>query len=143
MIILDTNVVSELLRPSPSEQVMSWIASQPLESLYTTSITQAEMLYGARILPEGNRRSQLESAIAAIFAEDLAGRVLPFDGNAARVFAEIAAQRKLSGRPVSQADVQIAAITKLAKARLATRNIPDFEGVGISLVNPWSDRVET
>lgn len=137
MIVLDTNVISELLRPAPAGQVMSWIASQPLDNLYTTSITQAEMFYGVRILPEGNRRTNLEQAIAAIFREDFAGRILPFDGGAAMAFAEIAAQRKLSGRAIPQADTQIAAITHFRQAHLATRNISDFEDISIPLINPW------
>ncbi len=137
MIVLDTNVISELLRPAPAGQVMSWIAAQPLDSTYTTSITQAEMLYGVHILPKGNRRTKLERAITAIFREDFAGRILPFDGGAAIAFAEIAAQRRLSGRAISQADAQIAAITHFRRAHLATRNISDFEDLSIPLINPW------
>lgn len=137
MIVLDTNVISELLRPAPAEQVISWIASQPLDNLYTTSITQAEMFYGVLILPEGNRRTKLEQAIAAIFREDFAGRILPFDAGAALAFAKIAAQRKLSGRIISQADTQIAAIAHFRQAHLATRNISDFADLSIPQINPW------
>lgn len=137
MIVLDTDVILELLRPIPAGQVISWIASQPLDNLYTTSITQAEIFYRVRILPEGRRRTKLEQAIAAIFREDFAGRILPFDGGAAMAFAEIAAQRKLSGRTIPQADTQIAAITHFRQAHLATRNIADFGDISISHINPW------
>ena len=102
MIVLDTNVLSELLRAIPEPAVVRWTASQPLNTLFTTTVTQAEMLYGARLLSAGQRRRQLEQALAALFEEDFAGRVLPFDGDAAFAYAGIAAERKRSGRPISQ-----------------------------------------
>ena len=137
MIVLDTNVVSEIIKPAPSEQVLHWISSQPALLLYTTSFTQAEMLYGMEILPKGKKKKALDAALNGMFAEDFRNRVLGFDSSCARHFAEIAAERKLLGRPISQFDCQIAAIARSRKATLATRNTPDFTDCGIKLVNPW------
>jgi predicted nucleic acid-binding protein len=137
MTILDTNVVSELMKPEPSTPVITWISSQAFNDLFTTSITEAEVLYGVERLPKGKRRDELMRQAEATFAEDYAGRVLPFDENAAREFARIVAERRVRGRPVSFADAQIAAIARSHSAALATRNINDFEGCGLRLVNPW------
>ena len=137
MIVLDTNVVSELIRLKPSPQVIQWIASQPSLLLCTTSITQAEILYGVQTLAKGRRREALEKVLSAIFEEDFQGRVLAFDSGCAPLFAEIAAARKALGRPISQFDAQIAAIARRNKAALATRNIADFAGCGLKLINPW------
>ena len=112
MIILDTNVLSETLRPSPSTRVLEWMRSEPASGLFTTSITESEMLYGIALLPEGRRQQSLESVVDLIFAEDLAGRVLPFDRAAARELADIAASRRRAGRPISDADARIAAIAR-------------------------------
>ena len=98
MIILDTNVLSETLRPTPSARVLEWMRSEPASALFTTAITESELLYGIALLPEGRRRQSLESVVDLIFAEDLAGRVLPFDSAAAREFADIAASRRRAGR---------------------------------------------
>lgn len=138
MIVLDTNVVSEIIRPVPSEQVLRWISSQPALLLYTTTITQAEMLYGAEILTKGKKKKALEAALNGMFEEDFRSRVLAFDLSCAKHFAEIAAARKSLGRPISQFDAQIAAIAKSRKATLATRNVEDFTDCGIKLVNPWN-----
>src|SRR6266481_4899813 len=100
MIILDTNVVSEALRPAPSTRVVEWMRSEPASALFTTAITESDMLYGVARLPEGARRQSLTSVVDLIFAEDLAGRVLPFDSAAAREFADIAASRRRAGRPI-------------------------------------------
>ena len=137
MIVLDTNVLSELLRAAPDPAVVRWAASQPLETLFTTTVTQAEMLYGIKLLPAGQRRQQLEDAVTALFDEDFAGRVLPFDGEAATAYARIAAERKQSGHPISQFDAQIAAIGQTRGGRLATRNVADFERCGLDIFNPW------
>jgi predicted nucleic acid-binding protein len=137
MIILDTNVVSEIIRPVPSEQVLQWISSQPPLLLYTTSITQAEMLYGMEILTRGKKKKALEAALDGMFAEDFRDRVLGFDSACAKYFAEIAAARKTLGRPISQFDAQIAAIARSRKAILATRNTADFADCGVKLTNPW------
>lgn len=104
MIILDTNVLSELLAPSPVPAVLAWLAAQPAPAVFTTAVTEAEILYGLALLPEGRRRQALEAAVRPIFAEDLAGRVLAFDSDAAKSYATIAAHRRAIGRPISQFD---------------------------------------
>jgi predicted nucleic acid-binding protein len=140
MIILDTNVISELLTPVPNEAVLNWLATQHPSSIFTTAVTEAEIVYGLRLLPEGQRRRDLEAAIRPIFSEDIGGRVLPFDRDAADAYATIATDCRRAGRPLSQLDAQIAAITISRGASLATRNVPDFEGVGLKIVNPWKVR---
>lgn len=137
MILLDTNVLSELMKPTPAEGVVRWVESQAATSLYTTSITQAEILHGILLLPAGKRRKSFSDAAEEMFEEDFAGRVLPFGGDAARFYAEIAAQRRQRGRPLSHFDAQIAAIARLVGAPLATRNLLDYEHCGIDLVDPW------
>jgi predicted nucleic acid-binding protein len=138
MIILDTNVLSELMRPEPSPGVVAWVARQSATELCTTSITEAEILYGIELLIKSKRREGLLEAAEAMFAEDLAGRVFGFESDAARVFSKIAAHRRAVGRPISHADAQIAAIAKVQGAKLATRNVGDFEDCGLDLVNPWN-----
>ena len=137
MIVLDTNVVSELMRPEPAEPVVSWIASQPATSQYTTTVTQAEILYGIQLLAAGKRRARLLSAADSMFAEDFAGRVLSFGSEAATLYARIAADRRRVGRPISHFDAQIAAIARASGAKVVTRNIADFRGCGIEVVDPW------
>lgn len=138
MIVLDTNVLSELLRAEPEVRVLAWLEAQPGGSLFTTTVTQGEILLGIGVLPPGRRRSALAEAARAIFDEDLADRVLPFDGDAAVAFAEIGAGRRAPGRPTSQLDAMIAATARSRGAGLATRNTRDFEHCGLDLVNPWS-----
>jgi len=137
MIILDTNVVSELVRPVPSVHVVRWIASQPALLLYTTSITQAEMMYGMEILTKGKKKKPLETALSGMFEEDFRDRVLGFDSGCTKFYAEIASARKTLGHPISQFDAQIAAIARARKAPLATRNTADFADCGLKLINPW------
>ncbi|SCX13216.1 putative ribonuclease FitB [Agrobacterium sp. DSM 25558] len=137
MIVLDTNVISEILRPHPARSVLDWFARRSSSSLFTTTVTEAEILYGLRLLTEGRRRKELEIAILPIFSEDFRGRVLPFDSEAANVYANIAADRRMLGRPISQFDAQIAAIAISRGAMLATRNIGDFEMLPIEIINPW------
>lgn len=137
MIILDTDVVSELMKSAPDGAVARWVADQQATTLYTTSITQAEVLHGILLLPAGKRRAALEAAAEAMFDEDFGGRVLPFGGDAARAYAQIAAQRRRLGRPISNFDAQIAAITRTARAAVATRNASDYEDCGIKVINPW------
>jgi toxin FitB len=139
MIILDTNVLSELMRPRPSDRVSRWIASQSGTELFTTAITEAEIFLGIELLTKGRRRDELLQAAEAMFAQDLGGRILGFESDAARLFSEIAARRRVLGRPISHADAQIAAIAKLTNARLATRNISDFDHCEIHLINPWAE----
>jgi predicted nucleic acid-binding protein len=137
MIVLDTNVLAELMKRGPAEAVIVWMAAQPVTSLFTTTITEAETLYGLALLPAGRRRSALTAAANAMFEVDFAGRILGFDSAAAREFADIAATRRHVGRPIAQADAQIAAIVRSRGAALATRNSADFTQCGISVVNPW------
>jgi predicted nucleic acid-binding protein len=137
VIILDTNVVSELMKGAPDEAVRGWVAAQPAASLYTTSITQAEILHGIALLPAGKRREALEAAAEAMFRDDFAGRVLAFGSDAARSYARVAADRRRAGRPISHFDAQIAAIARSAGAGIATRNDQDYEGCGIDVINPW------
>jgi hypothetical protein len=136
VIILDTNALSETLKPVPSSILLRWLASQDPVSIYTTSISQAEMLYGVEALPTGRRRQRLAQVVEEIFAEDFPGRVLPFDQGSAREFANIVASRKAVGRPISQFDAMIAAIARSHGAAVATRNTGDFEHCGIRLINP-------
>jgi predicted nucleic acid-binding protein len=137
MLILDTNVLSELLKPSPDGRVVDWLDRQPRQQLFTTVITRAEIQYGIALLPRGARRQKLAEAAQSIFDVDLADHVLGFDSAAADRFAEIAVKRKTAGKPISQFDGMIAAIAATHRASLATRNVRDFESCGIELEHPW------
>jgi predicted nucleic acid-binding protein len=138
MIILDTNVLSELMRPAPSPCVVTWVAKQPAAEVFTTSITEAEIFYGIELLTKGKRREGLLAAAEAMFAKDLAGRVFGFESEAARIFSKTAAHRRALGRPISHADAQIAAIAQVRGAKLATRNVEDFDDCGLAIINPWN-----
>ena len=137
MIILDTNVLSELMKSKPDKSVVCWIGKHQAKSLFITTLTQAEILYGLEILPAGKRRTAFFKAAKSMFELDFNGRILPFDTDAAQLFATIAAKRRTIGRPISQIDAQIAAIACLQQATLATRNVDDFEECGINIINPW------
>jgi len=138
MIILDTNVISELLRSAPEPKVEHWLSAQDGLNVYLTSISEAELRYGLAIMGNGKRRAALVDAVDRILREDLAGRILPFDSDAAQSYATIAAARRAAGRPIAQADCQIASIAHTRGATVATRNTPDFEGCEIDLINPWT-----
>ena len=138
MIVLDTNVISEIMRKEPDAGVMKWIADQPMAGVFTTTLTQAEIFNGLALLPGGRRRDDLRIAASSMFDVDLAGRILPFDTDAAIAYPEIVTGRKDGGRPISQIDAQIAAIVRSRGARLATRNVRDFADCGITVVDPWS-----
>ena len=142
MIVLDTNVLSEMLRPKPSPQVEAWLAAQDGTSVYFTAVGEAELRYGLAILPSGRRRTALGAAVEVILAEDFHERILPFGGAAARAYAAIAAERRAIGRPISQFDCQIAAIARAHGASVATRNIGDYEGCGVALIDPWAPATE-
>lgn len=137
MIVLDTNVLSEVVRLSPSPKVLRWLAGQAPLGVFTTAITQAEMLYGLESLPAGKRRSMLQIALEKILGE-FSGRILPFDEDAARAFAKIVAKRDSLGRPISQFDGMIAAIARSRRAALATRNETYFRDCDLRIVNPWA-----
>jgi predicted nucleic acid-binding protein len=139
MILVDTNVVSELMRADPSPTVLIWFGAQDALQLHLSAVGEAELRRGAAILPEGQRRQRLTQAIDAMIAEDFAGRVLPFDSAAAVAFAAIFCERGAAGRPISFSDCQIAATARARGATLATRNVLDFEGCGIHLADPWHE----
>jgi predicted nucleic acid-binding protein len=138
MIVLDTNVLSELMNPEGSDIVYGWVAKQAAMSLFTTTISQAEILYGIALLPLGKRRNVLERAAHQMFESNFLGRVLPFDAAAAASFAQISAARRQSGNPISQFDAQIAGICHSRGAKVSTRNVSDFQGCGVTIINPWS-----
>ncbi|MDE0136266.1 MAG: type II toxin-antitoxin system VapC family toxin [Acidimicrobiaceae bacterium] len=138
MIVLDTNVISEVMRERPDTGVLAWIDDQPAGELCVTAITEAEIRTGIAILPDGSRKLGLVDAVERAFGTLFAGRVLPFDSNAAQAYAQIAADRRARGRPISQADCQIAATARSIRASLATRNVSDFDGCGIDVINPWN-----
>ena len=138
MVVIDTPVVSELMRHEPNPKVLSWLDKRPTRELFVTAVTEAEIRTGIAFLPDGARRRGLAKAAEQAFGDLFAGRVLPFDSAAARIFAEIASARRSSGRPVSQPDGQIGAIARCRNMAVATRNVRDFEGMGIELINPWA-----
>ena len=137
MIVLDTNVVSELMRRAPDPAVETWAAGYALEDLFFSAVGEAELRYGAAIMPAGRRRETLASDIETMLRAAFESRILPFDSAAARAYAAIAAARRAAGRPVSHPDGQIAAIAHSRGMTVATRNIRDFDAMGIALVNPW------
>jgi toxin FitB len=137
VIVLDTNVISELMRSQPDPAVFAWVARQPRATLYTTHINEAEIFYGIRAMPEGKRRDALSLAAEALFAEEFVGRVLPFQGNAARRYGEIVVTRRAAGRPIENFDALIAAIASVTGASIATRDMGGFEECGLTLIDPW------
>ena len=138
MILLDTNVVSELMRPSPAPGVLEWVNAQPSSELWLCSVVVAELLYSVARLPDGARKRHLAVAVEAMVIEDFASRTLPFDLEAAVAYAQLVAQRERDGMPISMADAQIGAICAVHGASLATRNQRDFAKLGLTLVNPWA-----
>jgi predicted nucleic acid-binding protein len=138
MIVLDTNVLSEALKPSPDERVLRWLSAQDRDLVYTTAITQAEILYGVELLATGKRLTRLQDAVERLFSEEFHERILPFDGEAALVYPKIVAGRDAMGRPISQFDAVIASICRSRNAAVATRNTADFEQCGVTILNPWS-----
>ena len=137
MIILDTNVISELARQIPDTGVLAWLDSLEISEVATTAVTAAELRYGVARLPDGHRKRELTVVIRGILVEDFYGRVLPFDERASIRYADVVTGRERIGRPIGVADAQIAAICHDSGAALATRNTADFEETGIELVDPW------
>lgn len=137
MIILDTNVLSALMRQVPEAPVVAWLDRQPTESIWITSITLFEARLGLARLPKGRRQQTLEAAFARLLEEDLENRVLDFDSAAATEAASLAAQRQKTGRPVDMRDTQIAGIALARRATLATRNARHFENLNVPVVDPW------
>jgi len=138
MIILDTNVVSELMRPEPDSNVQTWVMSQKVINLSVTAITIAEIQRGLKRLPGGKRRNRLESHFMAFITAGFEGRILAFDEPAASIYGELAVKRESKGFHVDAVDLMIAAIAKNTNAAIATRNTGDFEGCGIKIINPWN-----
>jgi len=139
MILLDTNIISEMMKPIPNARVINWIDQQNVTQLFITAITIAEISYGLNVLPKGNRRSVLENAFNKAIKESFMHRILLFDDNAAHFYGKIMGERKKLGRPMSILDGQIAAIARTCESVIATRNINDFENCGLQLINPFDE----
>jgi toxin FitB len=137
VIVLDTNVVSELMRPEPAAQVAAWVRERDRRELRTTVITLAEVRYGIARLPDGRRKQVLLAAADDIFST-FKDQVLPVDATAAEQYAVIATSREQSGKPIASFDALIASICRSRGAALATRNVPDFDGTGIEVIDPWA-----
>ena len=140
MIILDTNVLSALMRTKPEAVVVEWLDRQPADSVWLSSITVFETRFGLALLSKGRRRSGLERAFDRVLTEDLANRVLDFDSMAAAAAAQLAADRQKAGRAVDLRDTLIGGIALARRATIATRNTKHFEGLDVPVVNPWDDR---
>lgn len=138
MIVLDTNVVSELMRPSPAPRVVEWVRAQNAGELFTTSITVAGIGFGVERLPDGARKALLKATAAQVFGR-FADHVLAFDADAAVLYGVIVSGRERAGTPIDGFDARIAAICRLHDAPLATRNVKDFGGTAVNVVDPWSD----
>jgi toxin FitB len=138
MIVLDTDVLSELMRPAPDARVVSWVNHGPVTDFFATTVTQAEIFAGLAAMPTGKRREDLAAGAAKLFDRLFVDRILPFDSRAAMQYASISASRRRAGRPITVLDCQIAATARAEGAVVATRNIRDFEGCGVDIVNPWS-----
>lgn len=136
MIVLDTNVVSEMMKPSPDGAVLAWLGSRPLSEQHTTAITLAEVRYGIARLPRGRRRYEMGDVADAVFGifED---RILPVDSVAASLYGEIRAERESAGTPIHDMDALVASVCRAHGAVLVTRNVPDFTGLDLELINPW------
>jgi predicted nucleic acid-binding protein len=138
MILLDTNVLSEFMRPVPAQAVATWLDEQIGDEVWTSAISRAEIELGVALLPDGRRKQKLQQFAQMIFAQNFAGRCLPFDEQAASNYASLVARRTRDGRPISVEDAQIAAIALTRGLTLATRNVRDFEQIsGLTVVNPW------
>lgn len=139
MIVLDTNVVSELTRTSPAPQVINWLDRVAPGQIFITSVTVGEMLYGVMRLPTGRRKATLATQVSVLLTTCFGGQALAFTAEAATEYADIVVSRETAGVPIPRADAQIAAICRLNGADLATRNVRDFTGTGVRIVDPWAD----
>jgi toxin FitB len=137
MFVLDTIILSAMMRLQLEPRVAAWIAAQRADLLFTTSLSQAEILSGLAIMVEGRRRLDLQAAARLMFLEDFDGRVLPFDTEAAVAYASICASRRRVGRPAATLDLMIASVAQSRGASVVTRDTSGFEGCGLTLVNPW------
>ncbi|WP_342245211.1 type II toxin-antitoxin system VapC family toxin [Pseudomonas sp. OTU5201] len=139
MILLDTNVLSELMRAKPDPKVIAWVDAQPGRDLVICSITVAEIFYGIARMPDGKRKDALYAFATDMFDEEFAGNILPFDADAAMHYADLVAATEGRGKIADMADGQIAAIARLHGAKIATRNVRHFEAFGVPLLNPWGE----
>jgi len=137
--VFDTNVLSELMRPAPNTAITSWVAEQTTSTLYLTAVSEAELRYGLAIMPPGRRRDGLAQGLERMLRTGFANRILPFDSSAAYTYAEIAAARRALGRPMPEANCQIAAIARSRDMAVVTRNVRDFADTGIGVIDPWTD----
>ena len=138
MLIVDTNVVAEMMRPDPNRQVVDWLSRQKVSDVHMTALTVAEITYGLKTMPDGKRRRDLETRFRQVVERGFGGRVLAFDAAAALHYGEIMASRRAEGRPMSVIEGQIAAIARAGGATLATRNVMDFEDCDLTLLNPFA-----
>lgn len=143
MIVLDTNIISEVMRPTPEPLVLAWLSQQPATSLAITAITVAEIRYGIRRLPDGKRRNELARRFQIFIERGFAERIIPFDDIAADAYADIVTNRQRIGRPIEAFDAMIAGIARANGATMATRNVADFEACSLLVVNPWNTAGET
>jgi toxin FitB len=138
MIVVDTNVVTELMKASPDQAAVSWMNHQDSSTLFLTTVTIGEIGYGLRVMPQGRRRLQLEQGFERILVEAFAGRILAFDEDAARQYAEVMGRRQEIGRQLSALDGQIASIARAKGLAVATRNVKDFVECGVEIINPFA-----
>lgn len=139
MLVVDTNVLSALMRPVPDTVIASWTAARATSSMHLTAVSEAELRFGLAIMPPGRRRDGLAVGLERMLRTGFANRILPFDSAAASAYAEIAAARRAMGRPMPEADCQIAAIARSRGMAVVTRNVRDFADTGIDLIDPWTD----
>ena len=137
MIILDTNVISEVFKPRPDAAVAQWMGSHPQELYFLTAITKAELLFGLACMPDGQRKRDLADVMSKFSKEKVPNPILTFDGSDAEQYADISAVRQRMGRRMGELDAQIAAIARSRSYAVATRDIQDFEECGVELINPW------
>ena len=136
--LLDTNVVSEVMRPRPDAIVVEWLDTAATRPLWISSVTIAEVVYGLELIPDGARRSRLERGFVSFLERGFAGRVLSFDADAAAVYGRVSAHRRNIGRPISVLDAQIAAIARSRGLAVATRNVRDFDDCGVEVIDPFA-----
>jgi predicted nucleic acid-binding protein len=140
VIVIDTNVLSALMREVPEPPVVEWLDRQAAESIWITSITLFESRLGIALLPKGRRRQSVEAAFGKLMTEDLEGRVLDFDQPAAEAAAQLAAARQRQGKAIDMRDTQIAGIVTARRAEFATRNVRHFSDLNVAVINPWDAR---
>ena len=137
MLVLDTNILSAMMRSVWEPELATWMAGQPDEMLFTAAVCQAEVLAGIELLPDGRRRRELDDAARAMLQDDFEGKILPFDTKAASAYAVILATRTRAGRPIAPLDLMIAATAQANNADVVTRDTGAFEGFGLRVINPW------